>query len=86
MAFPSSPPFESDDDADPVILPPRHSSPCTLPGGSTQPPAYEQPTVPQPVNDVVTVQELPPVPAAIVPPPCTLASSLDCWFFQALPT
>ena len=78
-------PFDSDDDADPVILPPRHS---TVPAPSlvaTQPPAYGQPTVPQPAHDVVPVQELPPVPAAIVPPPCTLASSSDCSVLSGSP-
>jgi len=82
MAFTSFHPFDSDDDADPVILPPRHS---TVPAPSlvvTQPPSYHQPTVLQPVHKVVPVQELPPVPAAIVPPPCTPASSPDC---SALP-
>ena len=71
-------PFDSADDADPVILPPRH---CTRPAPSlvaTQAPAYGQPTVPQHAHDVVSVQELPPVPAAIVSPPCTLASSPYC--------
>ena len=78
-------PFDSDDDTDPVILPPRHS---TVPAPSlvvTQPPAYEQPTVPQPVHDVVPVQELPPVPAVIVPPPCTPASSPDCSVLSGAP-
>ena len=71
-------PFDSDDDADPVTLSPRHS---TVPAPSlvvTQPPASDQPTVLQPVNNIVPVQELPPVPAAIVPPPYTPASSPDC--------
>ena len=78
-------PFDSDDDADPAILPQRHS---TVPAPSlvvTQPPAYEQPMVPQPVHDVVPVQELPPVPAAIVPPPCTPASSPDCSVLAGAP-
>ena len=71
-------PLDSDDDADPVLLPPRHS---TVPAPSlsvTRPQACEQPTVPQLVHDSVPVQEPPPVPAAIVPPPCTSASSPDC--------
>ena len=75
---PPPPQFDSDDDADSVILPPRHS---TVPAPFlvvTQPPAYGQPTVPQSAHDVVSVQELPPVPAAIVPPPCTPASSPYC--------
>lgn len=78
-------PFDSDDDADPVILPPRHS---TAPAPSlvvTQPPAYEQRTVLQPAHDVVPVQELPPVPAAIVPPPCTPPSSPDCSVLSGAP-
>ena len=69
--------FDSDNDADPVILPPRNS---TVPAPSlvaTQPPTYDQPTVP--------VQELPPVPAAIVPPPCTPASSRDCSVLSGTP-
>ena len=48
-------PFDSDDDADPAILPPRHS---TVPAPflvATQPPAHGQPTVPQPALDVVPV-------------------------------
>ena len=78
-------PFDSDDDADPVSLPPRQS---TVPAPSpvvTQTPAYEQPTDPQPVHDVDPVQELPPVPAAIVPPPCTPSSSLDCSVLSRAP-
>ena len=79
-------PFDSyQDDADPVSLPPRQS---TVPSPSpvvTQTPAYEQPTVPQPVHDVDPVQELAPVPAAIVPPPCTPASSLDCSVLSRAP-
>ena len=70
-------PLYSDDDADPVILPPRHS---TAPAPSQVviwPPAYEKPAVPHPVHDVIPVQERPPVLAAIVPPPCTPASSPD---------
>lgn len=70
-------PFDSDDDADPVILPPRHS---TVPAPSlvvTQPSIYEQPTVPQLAHDIAPVQELPPLPAAIVPPPSTPVSSPD---------
>ena len=73
-------PFDSEDDADPVILPPRHS---TVPAPflvATQPPAYGQPTVPQPALDVV-----PTVPAAIVPPPCTSASSPDCLVLSGSP-
>ena len=71
-------PFDSDDDADTVSLPPRQS---TVPAPSpvvTQTTAYEQPRVLQPVHDLDPVQELPPVSAAIVPPPCIPASSLDC--------
>ena len=67
--------FDSDDDADPAILSPRKS---TVPAPSSvvsQPPVYEPPTVPQPVHDALPVQELPPLPAAIVPPPCTPVSS-----------
>ena len=67
--------FDSDDDAAPVILPPR---PSTVPAPSPvvhQPPACEPPTVPQPVHDGLPVQELPPVPAAIVPPTCSPVSS-----------
>ena len=78
-------PFDSDDDADPAILPPRHS---TVPAPSlvvTQPPSYEQTTVLQPVHNVVPVQELPVVPAAIVPPPCTPASSPDCSVLSGAP-
>ena len=78
-------PFDSDDDADPVILPPRHS---TVPAPSlalNQPPAYESLTVPQPAHDVLPVQELPPVPAAIVPPPCTPVSSPDCSVLSSAP-
>ena len=77
--------FDSDDDADPVILPPRHSN---VPAPSlvvTQPPAYQQLVVPQPVHHVVPVQELPPVPAAIVPPPCSAASSPDCSVLSGAP-
>ena len=69
-------PFDSDDDADPIIPPPRHS---IVPAPSLvvpQPPTYVQLTVPQPVHDFVPDQEPPPVPAAIVPPTCTLASRL----------
>ena len=79
-------PFDSDDDADPVILPPRHS---TVPAPSlvvTQSPVYEQPTVPQLAHDVVPVQELPPVPAAIVPPPSTPVSSPDCSVLSGAPS
>ena len=70
--------LDSDDDADPVILPPGHS---TVPGPSlsvAQPPVREQPTIPQPVPDGAPTQELPPVPTAIVPPPCTPSTSPDC--------
>ena len=77
-------PFDSDDDAVPVTLSPRHSN---VPAPSlvvTQPPASDQPTVPRPVNNV-PVQELPPVPAAIVPPPCTPASSPDCTVLSGAP-
>ena len=69
--------FDSDDDAAPVILPPR---PSTVPAPSPvvhQPPACEPPTVPQPVHNALPVQELPPVPAAIVPPTCSPLSSPD---------
>ena len=79
-------PFDSDDDADPVILPSRHS---TVPAPSlvvTQPPVYEQPTVPQLAHDVVPVQELPPIPAAIVPPPSTPVSSPDCSVLSGAPS
>ena len=79
-------PFDSDDDADPVILPPRHS---TVPAPSlvvTQPPVYEQPTVPQLAHDGVPVQELPPVPAAIVPPPSTPVSPPDCSVLSGAPS
>ena len=78
--------FDSDDDTDPVILPPRH---CTVPAPSlvvTQPSVYEQPTVPQLAHDVVSVQELPPVPAAIVPPPSTPVSSPDCPVLSGAPS
>ena len=78
--------FDSDDDADPVILPPRH---FTVPAPSlvvTQPPVNEQPTVPQPAHDVVPVQELPPVPAAIVPPPSTPFSSPDSSVLSGAPS
>ena len=78
--------LDSDDDADPVILPPRH---CTVPAPSlvvTQPSVYEQPTVPQLAHDVVSVQELPPVPAAIVPPPSTPVSSPDCSVLSGAPS
>ena len=78
-------PFDSDDDADPVILPPRHS---TVPAPSlvvNQPPAYELLTVLQPAHDVLPVLELPPVPAAIVPPPCTPVSSPDCSVLSSAP-
>ena len=78
--------FDSDDDADPVILPPRH---FTVPAPSlvvTQPPVNEQPTVPQPAHDVVPVQELPPVPAAIVPPPSTPVSSPDSSVLSGAPS
>ena len=78
-------PFDSDDDADPVSLPPRQS---TVPAPSpvvTQTPAYEQPTDPQLMHDVDPVQELPPVPAAIVPPPCTPSSSLECSVLSRAP-
>ena len=78
--------FDSDDDADPVILPPRH---FTVPAPSlvvTQPPVNEQPTVPQPAHDVVPVQELPPVPAAIVPPPSTPVSSPDFSVLSGAPS
>ena len=78
-------PFDSDDDADPVSLPPRQSAVPAPSPMVTQTPAYEQPTVPQPVHDVDPVQELPPVPAAIVPPPCTPASSLDCSVLSRAP-
>ena len=69
--------FDSDDDANPVLLPPRHS---TVPAPSSvvsTPPACQPPTVPQPAHDALPFQELPPVPAAIVPPPCTPMSSPD---------
>jgi len=78
-------PFDSDDDADPVILPPRHSTVSAPSLVVTQPPAYQQLTVLQPVQDIVPVQKLPPVPAAIVPPPCTPASSPDCLVLSGAP-
>ena len=68
-------PCDSDDNAGPVSLPLRRS---TVPAPSpvvTQTPAYEQPMD----------QELPPVPAAIVPPPCTPSSSLDCSVLSRAP-
>ena len=71
-------PFDSDDDADPVILPPRHSTVPAPSSVANKPPAYEPLTVPQPVHDALTFQELRPVPAAIVPPPCAPVSSPDC--------
>ncbi|PFX18053.1 Tyrosine kinase receptor Cad96Ca [Stylophora pistillata] len=77
-------PYDSDDDDDPVVLPPRHSTVHAPSLVVTQPPAYEQPTVPQPVHDIVPVQvtvpaqELSPVPAAIVPSTCSPAPSPDC--------
>ena len=77
--------FDSDDDADPIIPPPRHS---TAPAPSLvipQPPTYVQPTVRQPVNDFVLVQEPPPVPTSIVPPTCTPASSPDCSVLSGAP-
>ena len=77
-------PFDSDDDADPIIPPPRHSTvppPLVVP----QPPTYVQPTVLQPVHDFVPVQEPPPVPAAIVPPTCTPASSPGCSVLSGAP-
>ena len=76
--------IDSDDDAAPVILPPR---PSTVPAPSPvvhQPPACEPPTVPQPVHDGLPVQELPPVPAAIVPPTCSPVSSRAARFLQVL--
>ena len=69
--------LDSDDDNDPVTLPTKHS---TIPAPSqvvTHSPAYANPTVPRPVHDVIPVQELPQVPAAIVPAPCIPASSPD---------
>ena len=69
--------FDSDDDANPVILPPRHSTVPALSSVVSPPPGCEPPTVPQPVHDALPVQELPPVPAAIVPPPCTPVTSPD---------
>ena len=69
--------LDSDDDNDPVTLPIKHS---TVPAPSqvvTRSPAYANPTVPRPVYDVIPVQELPQVPAAIVPAPCIPASSPD---------
>ena len=80
-----SSPFDSDDNADLVTLPQRHS---TVPAPflvATQPPAYGQHTVSQPAHDVVPVQELLPVPAAIVPPPCTPAFSPDCSVLSGSP-
>ncbi|PFX17939.1 hypothetical protein AWC38_SpisGene17717 [Stylophora pistillata] len=76
-------PYDSDDDSDPVVLPPRHSTVHTPSLVVPQPPAYEQPTVQQPVYDIVPVQvtvsaqELPPVPAAHVPSTCSPAPSPD---------
>ncbi|PFX24741.1 hypothetical protein AWC38_SpisGene10642 [Stylophora pistillata] len=75
-------PFDTDDDTDPVVLPRRHSTVHAPSIVVTQPPAYEKPTVPQPVYDIVPVQDtvpaqkIPPVPAAIVPSTCSPASSL----------
>ena len=78
-------PFDSDDDADPVILPSRHSTVPALPLVVNQPPAYEPLTVPQPVHNVLPFQELPPVPAATVPSPCTPVSSPDCSVLSGAP-
>ncbi|PFX17944.1 hypothetical protein AWC38_SpisGene17719 [Stylophora pistillata] len=76
-------PYDSDDDSDPVALPPRHSTVHAPSLVVPQPPAYEQPTVQQPLYDIVPVQvsvpaqDLPPVPAAIVPSTCSPAPSPD---------
>ena len=73
-----SSPFDSDDDTYLVILPLRHSNVPAPSRVVTQPPTNVQPTVPQPVYDVVPVQELLPLTAAIVPPLCTPAPPPDC--------
>ena len=78
-------PFDSDDDADPVTLPRRHSTVPAPSLGVTQPPTSDQPTVPQPVNNVVPVEELPPVAAAILLLPCTPDPSPDCWVLSGSP-
>ena len=65
--------FDSDDVADPVIPPPRPSTFPASPPVVNQPPVCAPPMVLPPVHDAIPVQELPPVPAAIVPP----ASSPD---------
>lgn len=55
----------------------QQNTPATVPVPSlvvTGPPDYEKPMVPQPVHDVVPVQELPPVPCSHCP--STLPSSL----------
>ena len=52
-------PLDSDDDEDPAIPSPRHS---TVPAPSqvvTRRPAHDKSTVPPPVHDVIPVQELP---------------------------
>ena len=69
--------FDSDDVADPVILPPRPSTVPAPPPVVNQPDACAPPTVPPSVHDALPVQELPPVPAAIARPPCTPVSSPD---------
>ena len=84
-SVPSRPHFDSDHDADPVILPPRHSAAPAPSLVVSPPPAYEPPTVPQPVHGVLPVKELPPVPSAIVPPPCTPVSSPDCSLLSGAP-
>ena len=66
-------PLDSDEDNDPVMPPTKHSAVPT-PQVATGPPVYNQPTITEPVHDVIPVQELPPVPAAIVPAPYTPAS------------
>ena len=78
-------PLDSDDDADPAIPSPRHS---TVPAPSqvvTRRPAHDKSTVPPPVHDVIPIQELPPVPAAIVPPPCSPAPPPDCSVLSGAP-
>ena len=65
--------FDSDDVADPVIPPPRPSTFPASPPVVNQPPVCAPPMVLPPVHDAIPVQDLPPVPAAIVPP----ASSPD---------
>ena len=69
--------FDSDDVADPVIPPPRPSTFPASPPVVNQPPVCAPPMVLPPVHDAIPVQELPPVPAAIVPPASSPASPPD---------